>query len=120
MRNHEIELEARSFALNLYSLINVIHILLMQINFDEPKRQLNISKHGLDFADLDIEYFANSIVIQAKLGRFVAIGVLSNDVITTVFAKLGSQGLSIVSMRRASRKERKVYEQFNAQKTEIN
>ncbi len=50
----------------------------------------------------------------------MAIGVLSNDVIATVFAKLGSQGLSIVSMRAASRKERKVHEQYNAQKTGIN
>ena len=92
----------------------------MQISFDEPKRQLNLSKHGLDLADIDVEYFANSIVVPAKLGRFMAIGVLSNDVIATVFAKLGSQGLSIVSMRAASRKERKVHEQYNAQKTGIN
>ena len=92
----------------------------MQISFDEIKRQSNLAKHGLDFADLDVEYFANSIVVPAKLGRFMAIGVLSNDVIVTVFAKLGSQGLSIVSMRAASRKERKVHEQYNAQKTGIN
>jgi uncharacterized protein len=90
----------------------------MQISFDEPKRQSNLSKHGLDFAELDVEYFANSIVVPVKWGRFMAIGVLSNDVIATVFAKLGSQGVSIVSMRRASRKERKIYEQFHAQKTE--
>jgi uncharacterized protein len=89
----------------------------MKISFDEPKRQSNLSKHGLDFAGLDVDYFANSIVVAAKLGRFMAIGVLSNDVIATVFAKLGSQGVSVASMRRASRKERKAYEQFNAQKT---
>jgi uncharacterized protein len=89
----------------------------MQISFDDLKRQINLSKHGLDFADLDIEYFINSVVVPAKLGRFMAIGVLSNDVIVTVFARLGSQGLSIVSMRRASRKERKIHEQYEAQKT---
>lgn len=92
----------------------------MRISFDEPKRQLNLSKHGLDFANLDLEYFANSIVVPAKLGRFMAIGVLSNDVIATVFAKLGSEGLSIVSMRAASRKERKVHEQYYVQKTRVN
>ena len=89
----------------------------MQISFDEPKRQLNLSKHGLDLADIDVEYFANSIVVPAKLGRFMAIGVLSHDVIATVFVKLGTQGLSIVSMRRASRKERKAHEQYSAPKT---
>jgi uncharacterized protein len=90
----------------------------MQISFDEVKRQLNFAKHGLDFASLEVEYFANSIVVPAKLGRFMAIGVLSNDLIATVFAKLGSQGVSIVLMRRASRKETKFHEQFVAQKTE--
>ena len=88
----------------------------MQISFDKQKRQLNLSKHGLDFVDLDVEYFANSIVVPAKLGRFMAIGVLSNDVI----AKRSSQGLSIVSMRAASRKERKIHEQYYAQKTRVN
>lgn len=92
----------------------------MQISFDELKRQSNIAKHSLDFADLDVEYFANSIVVPAKLGRFMAIGVLSNDVIATVFVKLGTQGLSIVSMRAASRKERKAHEQYHAKKTELN
>ena len=88
----------------------------MQISFDEPKRLQNIAKHGLDFADLDVEYFAGSIIVPAKLGRSMAIGILTDDVIATVFLKLGSQGLSIVSMRPASRKERKAYEQYYAQK----
>jgi uncharacterized protein len=88
----------------------------MQIAFDESKRLQNLTKHGLDFADIDVEYFAGSIVVPAKLGRFMAIGVLSHDVIATVFAKLGSQGVSIISMRQASRKERKAYEEYDAQK----
>ena len=89
----------------------------MQISFDGLKRQSNLAKHGLDFADLDVEYFVQSIVVPAKLGRFMAIGVLSRDVIATVFVKLGTQGLSIISMRRSSRKERKAYEQNHASKT---
>jgi uncharacterized protein len=88
----------------------------MQINFDEPKRLQNLAKHGLDFADLNLEYFAASIIVPAKLGRSMAIGILTDDVIETVFLKLGSQGLSIISMRPASRKERKAYEQFRAPK----
>ena len=88
----------------------------MQISFDEPKRRQNLEKHGLDFSDLDLDYFADSLIVPAKLGRFMAIGILARDVIATVFVKLGSQGLSIVSMRRASRKERKAYEQYDTQK----
>ena len=90
----------------------------MRISFDEPKRLQNLAKHGLDFSDLNIDYFLSAIVVPAKLGRFMAIGVLSGDVIATVFAKLGSQGLSIVSMRCASRKERKAYEQYETQNSQ--
>ena len=110
---------ATQFVVSLYLLqsrLNVIHIIGMQINFDEPKRLQNLTKHDLDFADIDIEYFAGSIVVPAKLDRFMAIGVLSGDVIATVFAKLGSQGVTVISMRRASRKERKAYEEYYAQK----
>ncbi|QLL64372.1 BrnT family toxin [Sinorhizobium mexicanum] len=65
-----------------------------------------MAKHGYDFADLDMEFFASSVVVPAKEGRFTAIGVLRNGVIAVVFARLGSEGVSIISMRDANRKER--------------
>jgi uncharacterized protein len=45
-------------------------------------------------------------MIPAKEGRFMAIGVRRNGVIAVVFGRLGSEGISIISMRDASRKER--------------
>jgi len=78
----------------------------MQITYDENKRLSNIEKHGYDFAELNMEFFASSIVVPAKEGRFMAIGVLRNGVIAVVFARLGKEGISIISMRDASRKER--------------
>ncbi|NOV21779.1 hypothetical protein E5S70_38455 [Ensifer adhaerens] len=48
----------------------------------------------------------SSLVIPAKEGRFMAIGVLRNGVIAVVFAHLGTEGISIISMRDASQKER--------------
>ncbi|MBP1885113.1 uncharacterized DUF497 family protein [Ensifer mexicanus] len=53
-----------------------------------------------------MEFFASSVVVPAKEGRFTAIGVLRNGVIAVVFARLGSEGVSIISMRDANRKER--------------
>jgi uncharacterized protein len=41
--------------------------------------------------------------------RWVAIGVSIRGVIVVVFARLGREGISIVSMRPASRNERKLY-----------
>ncbi|MFC0806447.1 BrnT family toxin [Sinorhizobium meliloti] len=78
----------------------------MKITYDETKRQTNIGKHAYDFAELDMEFFSSSVVVPAKEGRFMAIGVLRNGVIAVVFGRLGSEGISIISMRDASRKER--------------
>lgn len=36
----------------------------------------------------------------------MAIGVLSGDVVAVVFAYLGAEGLSVISLRLASRRER--------------
>ena len=84
----------------------------MKIVWDEPKREKNIATHGLDFAALDVAFFAEAIVVPAKLGRQMAIGVLDNGMIAAIFLTLGREGISIISMRSASRKERKTYEQF--------
>ncbi|MBB4000617.1 BrnT family toxin [Aureimonas pseudogalii] len=79
----------------------------MKITFDQPKRMKNIAIHeGLDFADLDMAFFAGSVVIPAKAGRSMAIGPFGETIIAVVFSPLGSEGIAIVSMRRASRKER--------------
>lgn len=78
----------------------------MMIVWDEPKRQTNLAKHGLDFADLDESFFLSSVVVPAKDGRHMAIGQLVDGTIAVVFAVLGVEGVSIISMRPASRKER--------------
>jgi uncharacterized protein len=41
--------------------------------------------------------------------RWVAIGISIRGVIVVVFARLGREGVSIISMRPASRNERKHY-----------
>ncbi|WP_176399638.1 BrnT family toxin [Novosphingobium sp. B 225] len=79
----------------------------MIIVWDEPKRLANIAKHGIDFVDIDEEFFLSAIVRPARQGRFAAIGRL-DGVIAVIFAVLGSEGVSIVSARPASRKERQL------------
>lgn len=76
------------------------------IVWDESKRMATLAKRELDFADLDEAFFLAATVVPAKNGRRKAIGELHGRVITVVFALLGSEAISIVSMRRASRKER--------------
>jgi uncharacterized protein len=83
----------------------------MKIVWDEPKRLANLDKHGLDFADLNETFFDNALVITShnKSKRWVAIGVNIRGLIVVVFARLGLEGVSIISMRPASRRERKLH-----------
>lgn len=84
----------------------------MKIVWDQPKRLANIAKHGLDFAVLTEDFFAEALVISAKRGRYLAIGKDADGVVSVVFVTLGLEGISVISMRSASPKERKM---FNAQ-----
>jgi uncharacterized DUF497 family protein len=81
----------------------------MKVTSDQPKRLANMAKHGLDFAILTEEFFADALVISAKSGRYQAIGRDASGVISVVFAVLGLEGISVVSMRPASKRERKLF-----------
>ena len=85
----------------------------MEIVWDEPKRLANLDKHGLDFADLEETFFDSAVVLPSrnKAHRSVAVGVNDHGVIVVVFARLGREGISIISMRPASRAERKLHEE---------
>ncbi|MDQ2892502.1 MAG: BrnT family toxin [Pseudomonadota bacterium] len=79
---------------------------MTMIVWDEPKRQRNLAKHGLDFADLDEWFFLGAVTALAKDDRYIAIGRLADGTIAGVYALLGSEAISVISMRPASRKER--------------
>jgi uncharacterized DUF497 family protein len=51
----------------------------MQIVFDEIKRQSNIRKHGLDFADIDASYFLRSIMCRRRMGGWLPSGNMSTQ-----------------------------------------
>lgn len=79
----------------------------MKIIWDEPKRQTNLTKHRLDFAELNVEFFEQATIYPAKLGRSIAVGELDGQmIVAVVFKPVGSEALSVISMRPASTKER--------------
>jgi len=82
----------------------------MKIVWDEPKRLKTLAERGMDFASLQPEFFAEAEVEGSRDGRFKAIGFLGDDVIAVVFRPLGAEAISIISMRAASRKERRRYQ----------
>ncbi len=78
----------------------------MRMVWDEPKRESNIRKHRMDFADAHDRFeWADAVVEAAKPGpdgrpRFLAVSFLD-----------GSEAISAISLRRASRSERSRYDQ---------
>lgn len=75
----------------------------MKIAWDEVKRQANLLKHGLDFAALDIDFFSRAIIVSGHSGRLRAIGWYDGQLmIAVIFQPLGSQAISVVSMRPAN------------------
>ena len=80
----------------------------MMIVWDESKRLTNLARHGLDFADLDPDFFADAILSPSVEGRSLAVGIFKGRVVVAVvFRPLGSEAISVISMRPASRKERR-------------
>ncbi len=78
----------------------------MEIIWDERKREANIDKHELDFADLNEEFFVRATIIPARNKRLIAVGSHVRGTLVVVFLSLGREGLSVISMRPANRKER--------------
>ena len=81
----------------------------MKIVWDEPKRLANLAKHGLDFADLNETFFDTALVLPSYNKRWAGIGKNISSVVVVVFVTLGKEAVSIISMRRANRNERKLY-----------
>lgn len=87
----------------------------MKIVWDEPKREANINTHGLDLADAESFDWETAIVAPGHAGkggrpRFRAIGRLGNELVTLVFSPLGAEAISVISLRPASRAERKLHD----------
>ncbi len=89
----------------------------MSVTWGEPKRQANLLKHGLDFADFDDAFDAETALFlptkPSRNGRerFMLVGAWNGLlVVAVIVSPLGTQGLDIVSLRPASPKERAAYD----------
>ncbi|MCF4128559.1 BrnT family toxin [Methylobacterium sp. SyP6R] len=80
--------------------------------WDEFKREGNIRKHRMDFADARDRFEWMDAVVEAARPasdgrpRFLAIGFLDGKLASLVFALVGSEAISAISLWRASRSER--------------
>jgi len=85
----------------------------MRFIWDETKRQINLNKHGLDFADAE-QVFAGPMAIfednREAYGqqRLIGIGMLSAVVVLIVHVESG-ETIRIISMREATSDETDLY-----------
>ena len=89
----------------------------MTIVFDEPKRQRNRAKHGFDFADFERCFDRDTALAlptrpsRTGRARYLFIGLWDGEVVAlAVESPLGSEALSLVSLRRADEQEREAYD----------
>ena len=88
----------------------------MDFEWDYDKNQANIRKHGLDFDDA-WEIFEGPWVIDLDLridygeDRWILIGLLGSRAVVVTFTLRVPQTIRIISLRKASRHERKRLEE---------
>jgi uncharacterized DUF497 family protein len=87
---------------------------MMRIVWDEPKRRANLKEHKLDFADAERFDWSEAMIVATYPGahgglRLQALGDLDGRLVSIVFAPLGVEAVSIISMRRASVRERRFF-----------
>ena len=82
----------------------------MRIVWDEPKRLANIDKHeGVDLADVTEDFLGEAKFFPPKLGRIAAVGMHKGHLMTAIVKPLGTEAISVISFRYASKKERRSY-----------
>lgn len=85
----------------------------MRFEWDEAKRQLNIEKHGIDFADLKPLFDGETVIImddRFDYGeyRFITLGLLNGIVFVVVHTET-DEVIRIISARKATKYEEKRY-----------
>ena len=83
--------------------------------WDEEKNLVNIAKHGFDFADAE-ELFRGPLLVNPDLReeygeeRWIGIGVIRGRAAVVVFTGRGVRKIRIISLRKATHRERTHYE----------
>jgi len=85
----------------------------MKFEWDDKKRQRNLKKHGIDFADLEPMFLGVTVTIlddRFDYGedRFVTFGLL-NSVVLVVAHTEENDVIRFISARKATRNEEKRY-----------
>jgi uncharacterized protein len=89
----------------------------MNFEWDELKNEINIDKHGFDFADA-YRVFDLPMVVdlddRSDYGedRWIGTGLLDERVVVVIFTEPDQNTTRIISLRKALSHERRQYEQY--------
>jgi uncharacterized protein len=89
----------------------------MSFEWDELKNEINIDKHGFDFADA-YRIFDLPMVVdldeRSNYGenRWIGTGLLDERVVVVVFTEPDEKTTRIIALRKALSHERRRYEQY--------
>jgi len=83
--------------------------------WDDTKREANLRKHGLDFDDADLVYENLNKITFPQPGheetRWLDIALAeSNGIVLALVYTIRGYNIRIISFRKASRKERLIYD----------
>jgi uncharacterized protein len=87
----------------------------MIFEWDEAKNRTNIRKHGFDFSDA-AELFRGLLIADPDTrenyeeDRWQGFGTIGGRVVQIVFARLAPETIRVISLRKATSRERKEYE----------
>ena len=88
----------------------------MKLEWDEAKRRQTLAERGIDFADVARFDWDSAIYHQDERrdygeSRILAFGFIDADFVSVVYT-LRNDALRIISLRRANKRERKVYDKI--------
>jgi hypothetical protein len=86
----------------------------MTYEWNDAKNQLNIRNHGIDFLDVPSMFQHPMVTFLDQRrdydeDRWVGIGILRTLVVVVVFTERGTDTMRIISARKATRNEEKIY-----------
>lgn len=86
----------------------------MRLTWDEAKHRANIEKHGVDFIAAEAFEWKNAIVVDDTRRAYgerrrIALGFIGASLHSLVYTRRAGM-VRVISLRLASRKERKSYE----------
>jgi len=88
----------------------------VKFEWDENKRQINLQKHGIDFTEAD-EIFGNPLLSKIDKryyneDRWIGLGITHRCVVLVVYAEPDEETIRIISIRKATKRERNTYEKY--------